>query len=96
MREVHMRLQEVKVVIKNKVKYESDVEIAVKVFSCGTTYDVEINYYIDGEHQGTFCSDVYSDERKSMIRAKSVLNSVKSWFEGYDDIAVIDSIELYS
>jgi hypothetical protein len=67
------------------------------------TYDVEINYYVDGEYQNGFYNQTFVGrfrddevaEKMAVTRAKAVLRTVKGWFKNNDDVVVEDGIEVY-
>jgi len=99
--EKHTALKEIKVELMKTIKWEDDVQVAVKIYDCDETgeqtYDVEINAYAGGEYLDTFVTDVaYEGELKlAERRAKSVLRTVKGWFEYHDDVTVEDGVTVY-
>lgn len=96
-----LTLKQIKEQLFKAIKYKDNVSIAVKVYDCDEddrqTYDVEINYYIHGSYEdGWFTDTFYEGEEKLAVkRAKSVLKTVKGWFEYKEDIEVIDEVEVY-
>lgn len=99
MREVHMSLKDIKSTIKKDIKNESEVLVKISIYDCDDTHDIEINYYIDGEHQSTYCPETFSgddSEAEAVKRANAILNSVKGWFDGNGDVTVGSNIALYS
>lgn len=96
--------QELKSIKKDLAKalkwVEGDVTIRVAVYDCDEsgeqTYDVEINYYIDGSYEGGFYTDTFfgDTEKQAVTRAKSVLRTVKGWFDN-SDVTVEDGVEVY-
>lgn len=89
------------------IKYLDDISIAVKVYDCSEndeqTYDVEINYYVDGQYEDGFYNQTFYgrflDDAEALkmatTRAKAVLRTVKGWFKYDDEITVIDGVEVY-
>lgn len=87
---------------------EGDVSVAIKVYDCSEnneqTYDVEINYYVDGEYQDGFYNQTFNGrfgdnedelaEKMAVKRAKSVHKTVRKWFE-YSDVEVANEVEVY-
>jgi hypothetical protein len=106
--ETYQEMKEVKKELLKEIKYKDNVSIAVKVYDSfeeradGQTYDVEINYYVDGDYLGGFVNqtfygrhrDDFEAEKKAITRAMTVLKSVKGWFE-YTDVVVDTEIEVY-
>lgn len=81
------------------VRYgEEEVTIFVKVYDCNEddrqTFDVEIQYWLDGEYTDCFVSDTFYVEKEAVKRAKEVLRTVKNWFNGAE-ITIENSVEVY-
>lgn len=96
-------LKEVKFKLMKLIKYKNDVQISVKVYDCDEddeqTYDVEI-ICSEGDklnYLDFFVTDrAYEGELKlAEKRAKSVLKTVKGWFEYNNNVFVEDNIEVY-
>lgn len=101
---VHMttytKLSEIKKDLLKAIKYEDDVTVSVKVYDVNEgeqTYDVEVAYYIDGEYQDCFVSDVFYEgqEKLAIKRGKVVLKSVTNWLAGWD-VEVNTTVETYT
>lgn len=96
----YTKLTEIKKDLLRAVKYEDDVTVFVKVYDCDEngeqTYDVEVMYYVDGEHHDCFVSDTFGDDKAGAVkRAKTVLKSVTKWFAGWD-VEVTADVEVYT
>lgn len=103
----HMDMKTIKKGLMKEIKYLDDVSIKVKVYDCSEndeqTYDVEINYYINGQYENGFYNQTFYGrhfddeiaEKEAVKRAKVVLRTVKGWFEYSDDVIVHDDIEVY-
>jgi hypothetical protein len=106
-----MALKDIKKDLMKDIKWEDNVTVAVKVYDCSDnggeqTYDVEINYYINGSYKDGFVNDTFygiidneevnaEAEKLAVKRAKAVLKTVKGWFEYNDDVTVESEIEVY-
>lgn len=107
-------MKEIKKELFKAIKYLDDVSIAVKVYDCfentisfdgsnDQTYDVEINYYVEGEYVDGFYNQTFvgrfrddeEAEKMAMKRAKAVLRTVKGWFDG-SEIEVKEGVEVYN
>lgn len=103
-------IKEIKAKLMKAIRYDDNISISVKIYdSYGEAdtdlqaYDVEINYYIDGEYEGgyvnqTFYGLEYNCEKalkQADKRAKAVLRTVKGWFKYDDDVVVNNEIEVY-
>jgi hypothetical protein len=112
--DTHQDMKEIKRELFKEIKYLDDVSIRVMVYDCfentrsldgkeDQTYDVEINYYVDGEYQNGFYNQTFVGrfrddevaEKMAVTRAKAVLRTVKGWFKNNDDVVVEDGIEVY-
>lgn len=89
----YAKLTDIKKELMKAIKYEDNVTVRVAVYDCTDggvqTYDVEIMCYADGEYIDTFVPDAFEDGelKEAQKRAKSVLKTVKGWFE-YSDVTV--------
>src|SRR5690606_10328114 len=90
---------------------EDDITVSVKVYDCfdsypedQQSYDVEIQWVI-GDDEYTDCvvvdsyySNIEGDDvslKDAVKRAKSVLRTVKGWFNGDDQVTVNNNVEVY-
>lgn len=112
-KEICTPIKEIRESIKKDLKYiheDDEVVVRVLVYDCedngymgsGQTYDVEINYYINGSYEDGYCSETfYGNTNKEMAkkdavkRGKAVLKLVKNWFKYNDDVTVDNSVEVY-
>jgi hypothetical protein len=110
-KETYMPLREIKKDLMKAIKWEEDVRIMVKIYDCSEndeqTFDVEINYAVDGEAytngyvNDTFYGEIDDDDvnakvlMEAMKRGQSVLRTVKGWFENNDDVEVERGVEVY-
>lgn len=96
----HMKLSEIKKDLLKAVRFEDEVTVFVKVYDCNEgeqTYDVEVQYYIDGEYTDCFVSDTFGEgeESVSVKRAKAVSKTVAKWFVS-SEVEVITDVEVYT
>lgn len=105
--EENQDMKAIKADLMKAIKYEDEVSIRVMVYDCTETgrqtYDVEINYYIDGEYADGFYNQTFVGryeedevaEKMAVKRAKAVLRTVKGWFQYNNDVEVLDGVEVY-
>lgn len=96
----HMKLSEIKKDLLKAVRLEDNVSVFVKVYDCNEgeqTYDVEVQYYIDGEYTDCFVSDTFGEgeEKLSIKRAKTVSKTVSKWFT-YSRVEASTVVEIYT
>ncbi|CAM4304060.1 hypothetical protein JEHA107958_08540 [Jeotgalicoccus halotolerans] len=100
----NMEMKELKKELFAAVNYEDDVTVAVKIFESEDdegVYDVEVNWYQDGDHQDTWVTDSFDDAsptdnlKAAKKRAAAVKRSVVNWFAMYDEVTVEPTVEIY-
>lgn len=99
--EKYKDLKEVRKELEQAVRYTESSTVAVKVYDCDETgeqtYDVEVNFYIDGRYEEGWVTDIaYEGELKqAQKRAAAVLKTVKKWFEYNARVQVQEAVEVY-
>ena len=104
-------LKEIRKELEKSIKWiDEDIEIAVKIYDCmendEQTYDVEILLYVGDEYSEgwinqTFYGEIDNDDLNDKAlkyankRAKSVLKTVKGWFNNNECVTVLNNIEVY-